>query len=862
MLTTILSAQTLIGRIIDTQGAAIPNATLYIRENAHGIMADENGVFQLTIGKGDYTCEVSSLGYEKKTTTISVPEEGANITIELVEKAYKLSEVTVLPGKEDPAYRIMRNVIARAPYYFNQVKEYESGVYLKGTFKIEKIPALIKMQIDDKEFKDLIGKLLILESQNELKYSTPNKYEQRVIAMSSTIPEKLNIGDNIPMSILTNNIYEPSAFGGMLAPGSFSVYKFKLEDSYDEDGHQISKIRVIPRKKSGRLVSGWLYIADNKWTIQRADLSRSEAGVTTRFNLIYHEIKPGTFLPTTYDFSVKYDILGMKGNGQVYASIKYNRLETNDNNITLAQTDTIAATKPTATIREALTKKQQSNLQKIEELSNKNDLTTREAYKMAKLTHKAVKEHELFTSRSSSFNKRRTLELPSLDSLIMVTRDSLALMRDSSFWNQARTLPLRGEELQSYMQRDSMKIAKDSTNKADSLNKRDAILWTTNILFGEEIKVGKKFFVGYEGVLPAFIMYNFVDGFWLGQQLRGGIKFDDNRSLSIKPAVYYVTARKTANVMIDGTLTYAPMRNGKLTVSTGNTSADFADNNGTGRLGNMLGSLFLTINTAKFYKKEYAAISNKVDIANGLALTAGINYEKRSDLENHTSYSILGKNPASNRPHGHPNPMPTHEALVTNAMIEYTPMHYYSVYKGRKIYRQSAFPTMRLQYKRGFSGTSFDNLEASVFQDIRLGLFDRLSYEVNAGKFLSSEQVYLPDFKHFRTSETFLTGKSLNYSFMMDNYKYATNDRWLQTHITYSSNYMLIKHIPALQSYFFDEALHVSSLWIPNMNHNEIGYSIGIDALGRIGVVVGFKDLKYENVGFVISLPLISGQRK
>lgn len=873
LLTITLSAQTFSGRIADTQGKPVPNATIYIRETAHGIMANEEGEFRIEIEKGDYTCEVSSLGYDRKTIPVSVPKEGLNLNIELVEKTYAIREVTVTPDKEDPAYRIMRHVIARAPYHLHQVKKYESGVYIKGSFKVDKVPALIKSQIKDPEFRNIIGKLLLYESQSEVKYSQPDQYEQRVIAVNSSIPQGLNISDNLPFSVITNNIYTPTAFSGLLGPGSFSVYKFKLEDWYDEGGHLINKIRVTPRKRNGQLVTGWLYIVDGTWTVQQADLTLSQVGTTVNYHLTYHEVQPGAFLPTSYDMSVKLDLMGMKGSGQFYSSIKYNSLETNAAYLS-AKTDAAsgtapasattpaakptasAATQPTASAPKELTKKQQKAIEKIEELSNKDNLTTREAYKMAQLVQKTVESDELK-------EQRRSLELRPLDSLIIVTRDSLAFSRDSSFWSKTRTLPLQQEELTSYLQRDSIRHVTDSMRSIDSVKNRTFGRWVGKILLGEELNTGKKTYFKYDGLLLACTEYNFVDGFKIGQRLETGIRFDDNRSLSIAPAVYYTTARKKADFLINGTLTYAPMRNGNLSVSAGNTLADYADRNGTGRLGNALASLIFAGNTAKFYQKKFASVSNRIDVANGLILTTGFDYEKRNDLENNTSYHFFGGKPKSNRPHGQADPMPGHDAFVANITLQYTPRLYYSVWNGRKVYRSTDFPTIALHYRKGFAGNSdrnasFDRLEAAIFQNVRTNLFSSLFYEVNAGAFLSSDRIYLPDFKHFRTNEMFLSGKSLNNSFFMDNYSYATDDKWLQAHVTYASNYLILKQIPFLQSYLFDEALHIHTLWTPAINHNEVGYSIGFGGLGRIGISVCFDKLEYKTTGFTISLPLMN----
>ena len=256
-----------------------------------------------------------------------------------------------------------------------------------------------------------------------------------------------------------------------------------------------------------------------------------------------------------------------------------------------------------------------------------------------------------------------------------------------------------------------------------------------------------------------------------------------------------------------------------------------------------------------------------MDVANGLVLSTGFNYENRNDLENNTSYNILNKQPNSNRPHGQTAIMPDHKAYVADITIEYTPRYYYNVWNGRKHYNKSSFPTMSLSYKKGFSGndsknSSFDNIEATILQNVRLNMFNSLFYEVNAGTFMSAKRTYLADYKHFRTDEMFLSGKLFNTSFMMDNYRYATNDKWLQAHATYASNYLLIKQLPFLQSMLFDEAIHLHTLWTPDINFNEAGYSIGFENLIRIGVFVGFNKLKHESTGIIVSLPLMNLMNK
>jgi hypothetical protein len=854
---TTLTAQTLTGRVVDTKGQPIPNATCYIRELALGLVADGQGEFRTKIAPGDYTCEISSIGYERKRISFSIPPEGFTLEAVLSEKIYPIREVSVTPGKEDPAYPLMRKVISRAPYHLHQVKNYESEVYVKGTFKVAKVPALIKRQIKDKEAREMIGKTFLLEMQNEITYHEPDRYEHRIIAISHTLPpEMIRFDDQPPVNPVTSNIYAPSTFGGLLAPGSFSLYRFRLEDSYEENGRYIHKIRVIPRKKSGQLVSGHLYVVDDTWNIQQANLHLSQTGSTADFNLSYQEIKPGAFLPVTVDISLNFDLLGLKANGQFYTSIRYRKLEIHGHVVAMAN-DTTAVRKPlpaktsAKTSTKASVNKQQKTLDKLEALAQKEKLSTREAYQMARLMTKTLQPEELRKQQQ-------------LAPRITITRDSLALLRDSAYWAGLRNLPLREEERQSYLRRDSLrKISTSAKDPGSADKKRTAGAWITNLLLGQKINPEKKIGFKYDGLLRACPEYNFVDGFLLGQKPEVEIRFHERRRLSLSPAVYYTTARKAAIVTFDAALTYAPAQNGKIAVAAGNTTADFAGNNGTGRFGNSLASILFAGNTAKFYQKKFLTIAHRIQPTNGLMLDASLHYEKRNDLENNTSWHILGgKRPASNRPHGQTDRMPTHEALTAAISLEYTPGSDRRFSGRNPFHRRSAYPTLRLDYSKAFgnkTNTSFDRIEATVSQDIRLSLFNRLSYELNGGFFASSRQIYLPDFKHFRTNEMFLTGKSLHNSFSrMDNYVYAADDKWLQAHLTYTSQYLLIKQLPFLQGYPFDESLHLHTLWLPHLNYNEAGYSIGFGNLGRVGLFVGFNGLKYESTGFILYLPLMN----
>ncbi len=135
-------AQVFSGRIMAEDSTAVSYSTIYSRESGIGITADGNGLFSTHIPAGKYRFEVSALGFEARTIDVSIDEDGYDCTIMLREQVYRLKEVTVTGGNEDPAFRVMRNVLANAGRNKRLVDSYSVTNYAKGTGQITKVPEI------------------------------------------------------------------------------------------------------------------------------------------------------------------------------------------------------------------------------------------------------------------------------------------------------------------------------------------------------------------------------------------------------------------------------------------------------------------------------------------------------------------------------------------------------------------------------------------------------------------------------------------------------------------------------------------------------------------------------------------------
>ena len=70
-----ISAQNFRGKVIDHQNKPVPFAAIYVRELMRGFTADENGNFHAPLEIGEYSCEISSMGYKPKILNIQITNQ-------------------------------------------------------------------------------------------------------------------------------------------------------------------------------------------------------------------------------------------------------------------------------------------------------------------------------------------------------------------------------------------------------------------------------------------------------------------------------------------------------------------------------------------------------------------------------------------------------------------------------------------------------------------------------------------------------------------------------------------------------------------------------------------------------------------
>jgi|WetSurMetagenome_2_1015567.scaffolds.fasta_scaffold08077_5 hypothetical protein len=859
-------AQIIKGQIADNMGVPIPFAVVYDETTFSGTTGNADGYYELKLEPGTHSLVYKAMGYNQIRKLVNSADEVIVQNIQLTEQPIKLKEVVITPGKEDPAYGIMRKVIALAPYHLNQVKQYTADVYLRGTAQIIKMPKFIAKHTSINGATNVLksGDVYLEESQNQIKFIAPDKYEQKVISIRSSFPwnnEKIN-----PMGMINASLYQPKINDiiSPLAPNAFHFYNYRYEGFFEEGNKVVFKIRILPKHNNQQLMSGYLYIVDQLWCLHSADVALDMFFGSMKFRIIYSSIRDNAWLPISYQFYAEADIMGVNANYKYNSSVKFREVILNEKN-TRIQAKTEAPEKPVASVADTKAReKQEKNRKAIEELLSKDELTNRDMVKLATLASKET-NHDTLQSKSLEIRD-------SENNKQIVEKD--AVKNDTAFWNNIRPIPLTAIESKISAGPDSIALpVNKSSSDSDSIEigskKKGGSKFMEFFARGSEFRLFDSTFIfRYEGLIGLKKFdFNTADGFIYRQAFTLSQKIDSSHWLHVKPGIAYAFNRKRFMWRTDISYEYAPLRSGKLNLYMESGSTDFNGETGINSSLNTISSLFFRRNYMKLFHQHKTFLSNQIDLANGLILTATLGYRVAQPLGNHSEFSFFYKNErdyTDNTPgrddkllsaiHGN-------EEAYWEAMLQYTPEQHYKIIHGKKQYINSRFPTLYLHNRMAMPGivkstADYDLLEIGIRQNKTWGMLHAFYWHVKAGFYINSNRLYAMDYKFFGNQDIPVTlGDTREYFRLVPYYHNATTGDFAEIHARFTTPYLLIKFLPLLNNKLWCENLSFNYLAANHRQYWEAGYSISqIYMMGSVGIYAGFEDTTFLSAGLQISI--------
>lgn len=792
------------GRVTDAASRALPYAGLYVEGASVGTTSGPEGQYRLFLPPGDHVIVCRYLGYQTARDTVHVT--GPTQADFQLETASLHMQELVVPGG-DPGEAIMRHAIRRRDYYENQVKAYRCQVYVKGVVRIEDAPKKILGQKMDYAEQGIdtahAGILFLSESLSELSVERPHHVSQQVIASRQSggglgfdFPVMIDFyQSNIP---LVSRQFTPRGYVSPLADQALHYYDFSLAGTFREQGDVIDQIRVTPKRRQEPLFSGYINIVSGSWRIHSLDL------LVTR--------------------DAQLQVLDSVEIVQIHAPVS----------------------------RDVWKIRNQSIRFKFNQFGIKLRGTFLDVYSRYELDPRFPKNY---------FNSR-----------VILSYDSLAEKRTTAFWDSARSAPLEAPERRDFQVRDSIGTARRDSLRSrrylDSLRHHVPPPGALNLLWsGYTLPQHKPNGMGiYWAPTLKRISYNTVEGLVTRADLTFFSVKPSGASWALMPDVRYGWHNQHLNPSLGVDYRTKRQFGTEWRLAGGKRVSQFNHDNPIYPWANSLNTLLEKENYMKLYENYFGELSASRAYTDGFSWEALASYEDRYPLHNTTFYSLI-RYPHKHFTPNHPyeladRPFDRQQAFSVSVDLRFQPGQHYIAYPWGKTPVGSKAPVLNAGYTKGFPGilssdVDFDKWYVSIRQQVNLLLFGIFKYKFEAGGFLNTRSVGLPDLKHFNGNQTLFNLKYLN-SFQLAPYYQYSNDEpfYGSMNVEYHLNGLLTNKVPLFNKLHWNMVTGTNGLYIDDGRKYIEGF-VGLENIFKViraDFVAGFPGAGQPVYGLRIGL--------
>jgi hypothetical protein len=824
LLAPVLSyAGTLKGKVTDTKGEELPFAIVYVQGTTNGTNANADADYSLSLQPGSYKIVCQIIGFTQSSYNVTIKgDETITHNFKLAEQNLELKAVTVKAG-EDPAYGIMRKVIARRKFHLKQVKSFQSSIYLKGVFRNRIMPnsifGLMKEedgQLAKKEMGlDSAGRGILYLCEEEADYYSQEPNKERTVIRSvkqSGNPNGMGL-ERMPavVTFYDNNVnpFQGSSSRGFISPVSDNAllyYKFKYLGDYQENGYTIDKIQVTPRRLYEPLFTGVIYIAEKDWAIHSLNLlitktANLETLDTLRIQQSHLPLKEDTWVIKSQLLYPTISLLGFDISG--YFMTVYNNQKVNE-----PIPDSIFA------------------------------------------------------------NKKITSEY-----------DKGANKKDSTYWQESRPVPLEADEVKDYVVKDSLNEHLNSPAYIDSMRRVYNKFKITNLLTGGVRYNSKMYKNKYRSnallsLYNPLVSFNTVEGVAVAPKVWWSHEVDSYAHINATIAARYGFSNERFNAI--GKVAYRQddrAWKGKyweLGVQGGRYIFQLNPQSTIFPLYNTFSTLVYAQNYMKLYERTDGTLFFERNHGNGLSWKVNMSYQERKPLVNTTGYS-WAKDAETKFTANNPI-VPTtlgwtpHSAAIVGLSLSYQPGYTYTMYPDYRDPNRSSWPVFTLGYTKGIpdllnSSVDYDKWRFDITDELNMKMAGILSYNIAAGGFINNKAVAIPDMKHFSDNQYTLAAPYLQSFQMMPYFRYSnTESVYGELHLEYYLKGLLTNKIPLLRQAQWYFVLGTNSFYASEKNYYSEAFA-GIDNLGykwmrflRVDVVHSWNSLNQSALGVRIGI--------
>jgi hypothetical protein len=762
------------GKVTDDTGKPVPFASVYIQNTTQGASANSEGDYSLQLKPGQYVIQYKAVGYKQETHRADLSQSKV-INVTLRTEIYELQAVSITGNGEDPAYAIIRKAIKKRKTYLNEVKAYTCDVYIKGLQKLLDAPKKFLGRDINQIAREIgldsnrRGIVYLSESESRYSFMYPDKVHEEMI--SSKVSGSNRAFSFNRASDLKVNFYE-----------NYEIWQ---------------GISLRP------LISP---IADN-------------ALFYYKYKLIGESVENGKTVN-------KIQVTPRREHDPCFEGYIYIQ----DDSWRLVGLDLLITKKANISLADSIKINQQ-----FVPVSNKAWMTSTIrfdftggllGFKLGGYFISVYKNYDL----NPAFNKK------DFNEVLRITKE--VNKKDTAYWEQERPIPLTGEERTDYKKKDVLAKKRESKPYLDSLDRVHNKFRTAGLLFGG-INLRDRYKKEYYhfDAIPNTLLFNTVQGVAFNYKA-SYIKMIDtvnNRFLRLGANVGYGFSDHILNGGIDATI---PVDQFTLGLSAGSDIVDMNNLQPISTLSNTVHGLFVRENYQKLYQKQFVSASLYRRITGGWVATGSAEWANRNWLPNTSAFTFSHNSRVytSNNPllPGQDVPLfPENQSFKIALRTTYDFSNQYETYPNGRRYLPSPYPTIGLSFTKGFknvlsSDVDYDLLTADISKsDISMGVYGKSSFYIGAGKFLTANSLFYPDYNQFRGNEGVFYRGGISSFLLLNYYTYSTRTEFLEAHFEHNFSGFITNKIPIIRKLKLQELLHVNYLTTPELkNYYEVGVGV------------------------------------
>jgi hypothetical protein len=792
---------TIKGKITGNFKEALPFATIYVKGTTLGTNSNEEGNFTLKLKTGEYDLVFQYVGYAKKIVKINLTEN-RTLDIVLENEGVALKEIEVKAG-ENPANIIIRKAIKKRKHYLGQVEDYSCNTYIKGLQRLKGISkSMMKViKMADKEIKDstdLLGVIYLSESQSEFNYQNKNNIKE--IMLSSKVSGSSRAFSFNQYRYLNYNFYENQIemqdvsnrpFISPINENAFLYYRYKLLGSFFEDGKEINKIEVIPKRETDPVFSGIIYIQENTWRITSVNLFLTKKNkinfvdTITVKQILTPVAGDSIWLPTSSSMSFEFSIFGFKGNGY-FNTVLYNyNLDPKFEKKFFADDIGIIA-----------------------KGANKKDSAYWEQNRPIPLTEEEKKDYRKKDSVAKIVENPRYID--SMD-----RRGNRFKFKDiiNGYTYERRNKNLR-------IDMPGIKDAGIQYNTVEGTN----LSYKFDLVKSDSMMRVQR--------LNGRVRYGFANLLW-GGELNWNYLFNHNKfsaiDVNVKNIVEQYNNRDPITQLVNSAYTLLMNRNYMKLYKEAAASVNFRTELAKG-LNGLVGIKY----------SERTPLVNKTDLL--IRDDPNLLFTSNDPLHPTREDSVFQKN----------NTFLLDVGLNIRFKQRYYNLTGFRFYAGNKYPKLNLFYKKAIPINKNSS--DFDLVGAQVRDEINCGLFGDFKYNLRGGYYMRVKNIYYMDYKHFNGNQTIISTDDLNSFKLLPYYGLSTKDWYAELHTEHHFNGFILNKIPLVKKLFIQELVGFHALVNDKTNHYfEVDFGLkNIFKFIRVDYVLSFKENNRLGNGFLI----------